>query len=319
MKYAYEDLSEDQFEQLVVLICRHLLGMGVQGFAKGVDGGRDAKFVGVAQLLPSKAAPWTGTVIVQAKHTNGYNRSFSEGDFFNPPSANTVIGKEVPRIKKLRDGKQLNHYILFANRKLTANAESDIRTHIANTCGLSEQSIMLCGLEQLDSWLKEFPDVPGKANLDPVDSPLIVSPDELSEVVQALARHMDETAAILDAPPTPRTPYEIKNKVNGMSAEYAKGMRRLYLKETAQVKAFLAAPENEDLLRMYESVVEEFQLKIIAKRKDYQSFDNIMNYLIDLLFNRDPLLRANRRLTRVMLFYMYWNCDIGEGDDVATN
>ena len=69
MKYAYEDLSEDQFEQLVVLLCRHLLGMGVQGFAKGVDGGRDAKFIGVAQLLPSKAAPWNGTVIVQAKHS----------------------------------------------------------------------------------------------------------------------------------------------------------------------------------------------------------------------------------------------------------
>lgn len=319
MKYAYEDLNEDQFEQLVVLICRHLLGMGVQGFAKGVDGGRDAKFVGLAELLPSRAAPWNGTVIVQAKHTNGYNRSFSEVDFFNPKSESTIIGKEVPRIKKLRDGKQLDHYILFSNRKLTGNTESAIRAHIAKTCGLQEQSIMLCGLEQLESWLKEFPDVPGKANLDPIDSPLIVSPDELSEVVQALALHMDEAAATLDAPPTPRTPYDVKNKVNGMSAEYATGIRKLYLKETAQVKAFLAAPENDELLRMYESVVEEFQLKIIAKRKEYQSFDDVMNYLVDLLFARDPLLRANKRLTRVMLFYMYWNCDIGEGDDAATN
>lgn len=319
MKYAYEDLSEDQFEQLVVLICRQLLGMGVQGFAKGVDGGRDAKFIGVAQLLPSKAAPWNGTVIVQAKHTNGYNRSFSEGDFFNSKSESTVIGKEVPRIKKLRDGEQLDHYMLFANRKLTGNAESDIRSHIAKSCGLPVSSIMLCGVELLESWLKEFPDVPGKANLDPIDSPLIVSPDDLSEVVQALARHMNEAATVIDAPPTPRTPYETKNKVNGMSDEYAKALRRRYLKETAQVKVFLAAPENEELLRMYESVVDEFQLKIISKRKDYQSFDEVMEYLLDLLFKRDPLLSANKRLTRVMLFYMYWNCDIGEGDDAATH
>lgn len=42
MKYAYEDLGDDQFEELVVLLCRRLLGMGTQGFAKGVDGGRDA-------------------------------------------------------------------------------------------------------------------------------------------------------------------------------------------------------------------------------------------------------------------------------------
>ena len=37
----------------------------------------------------------------------------------------------------------------------------------------------------------------------------------------------------LDAPPTPRTLYGIKNKVNGMSAEYAKALRKRYLKEAA--------------------------------------------------------------------------------------
>ena len=146
MKYAYEDLGDDQFEQLVVLLCRRLLGMGTQGFAKGVDGGRDAKFVGKAQLIPSTTAPWEGTVIAQAKHTNGYSRSFSEGDFFNPNSENTVIGKEVPRIKKLRAAKQLDHYMVFSNRKLTGIAESEIRSHISKACGIPESSIMLCGL-----------------------------------------------------------------------------------------------------------------------------------------------------------------------------
>ena len=319
MKYAYEDLSEDQFEQLVVLLCRRLLGMGVQGFAKGVDGGRDAKFVGTAELLPSRTSPWTGTVIAQAKHTNGYNRSFSEGDFFNPKSENTVIGKEMPRIVKLREAQQLDHYMFFANRRLTGNAESAIRTHLSKMCGIPESSIMLCGLESLEGWLKEFPDVPGIAKLDPIDSPLIVSPDELSQVVQAFARHMGGAAATIDAPPTPRTLYEKKNEINKMTADYAKSLRKRYLKETAQVKVFLAAPENADLLEMYESVVDEFQLKIISKRKNYQSFDEVMEYLLDILFARDPLLRANKKLTRVMLFYMYWNCDIGEGEDAAAN
>ena len=94
-----------------------------------------------------------------------------------------------------------------------------------------------------------------------------------------------------------------------------------YMKETAQIQFFLSAPENLELMRMYESVVDEFQLKIIAKRKDYQTFDDIMEYLIDLLFNRDPVLRqyAHKRLTRAMLFYMYWNCDIGEVGDASTD
>ena len=34
MKYAYEDLSEDQFEQLVVRQCQGSLGMANQGFAR---------------------------------------------------------------------------------------------------------------------------------------------------------------------------------------------------------------------------------------------------------------------------------------------
>ena len=83
MKYAYEDLSDGQFENLIVFLCQRLLGISVQGFAKGPDGGRDAKFVGTAELHPSKAAPWVGTTIIQAKHTNGYNRNFSESDFFS--------------------------------------------------------------------------------------------------------------------------------------------------------------------------------------------------------------------------------------------
>ena len=321
MKFAYEDLSDDQFEKLIVFLCQRLLGISVQGFAKGPDGGRDAKFVGTAELHPSKAAPWVGTIIVQAKHTNGYNRNFSESDFFSVSAANTVLGKEIPRIKKLREAKQLDHYMLFANRRLAGNAESEIREYIATQCGIPASSIYLCGLEQLENLLKAFPDVAAMADLDPIDSPLIVSPDDLAEVVQALARQKDGVSALLDDPPTARVTYEQKNLLNNMSVEYAKAQRKKYLKETAQIRAFLAAPENLELLHMYESVVDEFQLKIIARRKDYQTFDEVMEYLVDLLFNRDPVLRqhAHKRLTRAVLFYMYWNCDIGEVGDAAAD
>lgn len=319
MKYAYEDLSDVQFENLIVFLCQRLLGISVQGFAKGPDGGRDAKFVGTAELHPSKAAPWIGTTIIQAKHTNGYNRLFSESDFFSTTAVNTVIGEEIPRIKKLRENKQLDHYMLFANRRLAGNAESEIRAYISTECIIPEFSIYICGVEQLEVWLKTFPDVAKSIGLDPVDSPLIVSPDELAEVVAALAQQKNTVQAVLDDPPTPRITYEEKNKLNNMTVGYAKELRTKYLKETRQIQTFLAAPENLELLRLYESVVDEFQLKIIAKRKDYQTFDNVMNYLMDLLFARDAILRQYKRLTRAVLFYMYWNCDIGEVDDATTN
>jgi hypothetical protein len=321
MKYAYEDLSDEQFETLAVFLCQRLLGISVQGFSKGPDGGRDAKFVGTAELHPSKVAPWVGITIIQAKHTNGYNRNFSESDFYSRTGTNNVLGKEIPRIKKLRTNKHLDHYMLFSNRRLAGNAESEIREYIEKECDIPAASIYLCGLEQLELWLKRFPEIPSLANLDPVDSPLIVSPDDLAEVVQALARQADAVSAMLDDPPTPRVTYEQKNVLNAMSDAYAREQRKNYLKETAQIHTFLAAPENIELLRMYESVVDEFQLRIISKRKDYQTFDEVMEYLVGLLFNRDPVLRqhAHKRLTRAVLFYMYWNCDIGEVGDVAAD
>lgn len=321
MMYAYEDLSSGQFETLIVLLCQRLLGVSVKGFATGPDGGRDAKFVGTAQLHPSEAAPWSGTVIIQAKHTNGYNRHFGERDFYNPKSVSTALGQEVPRIKKLRDANQIDHYMLFANRRLAGGVDSQITAYLAENCSLPESSVYLCGVEQLELWLKRFADVAKLAALDLVESPLIVSSEDLAVVVQAIARNKADVAAALDTPPGDRTPYEEKNSLNNMTPEYAKALRRRYLKETKQIGTFLAAPENSEILKYYEAVVEEFQLKIISKRKEHQSFDVIMEYLLDLLFDRDPILRQtqHKRLTRAVLFYMYWNCDIGEVADVKAD
>lgn len=320
MKYAYEDLSDGQFEQLVVLLCQELLGVSVQGFSDGPDGGRDAKFVGTAQLHPSTTNPWVGTTIIQAKHTNGYNRLFSEGDFYNPEAKSSVLGDELPRIKKLKAANQLDHYMLFSNRRLAGNAESEIRAYLSKESGIPESSIYLCGVEQLELWMKRFPNVPKVADLDPVDGPLIVSPDDLAEIVTALARQGSLVKQVIDHPPTERVSYDKKNALNNMTEAYAKAERKKYLKDTTQIQAFLAAPENADLQRQYESVVDEFQLKIIARRKDYQTFDRIMEYLIDQLYGRDATLRQHKhkRLTRAVLFYMYWNCDIGEVEDATS-
>jgi hypothetical protein len=319
MKYAYEDLSDSQFEKLVVDLCQELLGASAQGFCAGPDGGRDAKFVGKAQLHPSTTDPWVGTTIIQAKHTNGYNRNFSELDFYNPEAQNSILGDEIPRIRKLKAACQIDHYMLFANRRLAGNAESEIRAYLSTETGIPQSSIYLCGVEQLELWLKRFPEVPKRADLDPVDSPLIVSPDDLADVVMALAKQVHLYPTSNDQHPTERVSYEKKNQLNNMTEEYAREQRKRYLKETGQIKAFLAAPENAELLPQYESIVQEFQFKIIASRKDYQTFDKMMEYLIDQLYNREATLRQHRhkRLTRAVLFYMYWNCDIGEVEDAA--
>jgi hypothetical protein len=321
MKFAYEDLSSEQFEKLIVILCQHLFGISVQGFAKGPDGGRDAKFEGTAELFPSKADPWKGTVIIQAKHTNGQNRSFSEKDFYSKKNNDTIVGKEILRIRNLRKKNKIDHYILFSNRRLTAMSESEIRDHIADECEISASSIYLCGLEQLELFLKQFPKVAKDANLDPVDTPLIVSPDDLAEIVQALAIALDSLTSLEVNAPIERISFEKKNTLNNMTEGYASELLRKYLKETVTIRNFLAAPENMELLKKYESASNEFQFKIIAHRNDYQTFDKIIEYLVDLLFHRNAVLSQtkHKRLTRAIIFYMYWNCDIGGVDDAAPN
>jgi hypothetical protein len=313
MKYAYHDLSPGQFEDLLIVICQQLFGIAVQGFSTGPDGGRDAKFVGTAEQHPSKAEPWKGTTIIQAKHTLGYNATFSDSDFHSENSENTVLGKEIPRIKKLRTDKELDHYFLASNRRLSGLAEAAISKHIVQECGIPRESVYLVGIEQLDLYLKTYPQIVMIAGINAVDSPLLVSPDELADIIEALAEHKNVIGAVI-ASPSNRTGYDLKNQINNMTPDYARQQRKNYLKETRQIQQFLADPRNVDVLQQYETVVDEFQLQIIAKRKDYQTFDAIMEYLARLLFERDPVLNRNKKLTRAMLFYMYWNCDIGLSD-----
>jgi hypothetical protein len=44
MDYKLENLSEDDFEKLVNILCQDILGMGTVSFTKGRDGGRDGRF-----------------------------------------------------------------------------------------------------------------------------------------------------------------------------------------------------------------------------------------------------------------------------------
>ena len=89
MRYPLYDLNCDDFERLVVLICNHILGSATIPFAKGKDGGKDGKFIGKANKIPSESSPWNGKIIIQAKHTEKINASCSESSF------NRIIENEI--------------------------------------------------------------------------------------------------------------------------------------------------------------------------------------------------------------------------------
>jgi hypothetical protein len=80
-KYRLDLKSEDDFEKIIVRICRDILGIGITGFTKGVDGGSDGFFDGTSQNYPSKENSWSGKFRIQAKHTTNSEASCSDNTF----------------------------------------------------------------------------------------------------------------------------------------------------------------------------------------------------------------------------------------------
>lgn len=315
MKYQYHDLSDLQFEELVIAIGSELFGIGIQGFSEGADGGRDARFEGTAQIFPSSSNPWNGITIIQAKHTSGINRKFSESDFFGNDSSKIAL--EIPKVKKLFEANELNNYMLIANRKLSANKHEEILKYISSTTGLNKGNIHIMGIEDLERYIKRFPSVVTMADLSVFDEPLKITPDDLAEVIEVFAKnegvYAEVDSSLDDIKEIKRKKFIDKNDDNKLSDEYAKVIKDHMFKDGHfdEITTFLNHPTNVSLKKLYEDTAEEFKMKIITYKRDFDSFELILDYIRDRLVERDPDLSKNKRLTRVFLHYMYYYCDIG--------
>ncbi len=316
MGYPFEDLDPGQFERLVVQCMRSLFGAAVQSFAPGIDGGRDARFHGTAERFPSTSSPWDGITIGQAKHTLATNAHFNDPDFSSEADY-SVLSKETGRIRNLHGARELDSYILFSNRRLGGVVGPKITNDLAEATGVPKSRIFLAGCEYIDDLLIEDPTLLTRAGIDPVDGPLVVSSRDLAEVILAIA---EELAPNPTSPSVPvaRVSYDEKNELNAMSPEFADLLQKRYLGYANQIERFLAEPANSEHLRRYEDVVEDFEVRILAKRADHQSFDRLFDRLVEVLVKRDGVLSRNKRLVRAMLFYMYWHCDIGLSPDAAS-
>jgi hypothetical protein len=315
----YTDLSATQFEELVIEFCVDLLGYGVQGFVTGMDGGRDARFCGRAQLVPSTSDPWDGTIVIQAKHTELLNKSFSEADF-SGDGDDSILAKEVERVKALFERGELDYYMLFSNRRCTGVAEADVRKYIASSTGLPEDKIRLYDESELDRLIKRFPKAVDRACLNPGKSPPQIDPTNLAEIITRMANYKGQLDELMEGekrPPAHRTSPEEKNKLNGLREEYFKRTIRGYMVDFGVIREFLGHPDSQPYVSLYDDISEELQAKLVAWSDPSIPYERLLEQLVATLFKLDFDLRVNKRLTRTLVFYMYCNCDIGGDDDPA--
>jgi len=310
---AYHNLSDGQFEELVIELCVELLGHSVQGFGTGKDGGRDARFSGKAKLIPSEASPWNGSIVIQAKHTEMLNKAFSESDF-SGDGETSILAKEFPKIRAMIQDGELQYYMLFANRSLTGVADPEIRQKISAATGLDRQHIKLYGKSELDRHVKRFPESVERADLNPAKSPPDIDPQDLADVITKLAQYKQELSDLMEGaelPPEHRVTPEEKNRNNGLRKDYFTKHIRPKMVDFPPIRSFLGHPDNQPYVKLYEDTASELEARLDAWADPDVPYERLLEPLIDRLFARDFDLRKNKRLTRTVVYYMYCNCDIG--------
>ena len=301
MKYPLENSTDTEFEILVALICSEILGTGTIVFSDGKDGGRDAEFKGTANNFPSNSKPWNGKIIIQAKHTHRNNASCSESDF-----QSILKTSIIPAIQKLKKKKEIDYYLLFTNRKLSGVQHPKIEDIFDTKTGIENRVI---GLEQIELWINLHSSIIKKTNLNKLLLPLSFDENDLRLIVNSFSK-LDKKKGELSKIPENRD-IENKNKLNALSKEYFDNIIKKNLIYFGQIRTFLTDSINKEYLDQYENTIDDINAKVIVNRTDFEKFEMILEFLYDFIVENNTELKNKRRLVRLFLHYMYYNCDIG--------
>jgi hypothetical protein len=301
--YPLNYLYYSEFEELVVLICDRILGSGTSKFSTGKDGGRDAFFSGRANRFPSETKPWEGKFIIQAKHTGKVNASCSDSDF------STILKEEVNRnVFKFQDNGKADYYLLFTNRKLSGLKDEQISDFLDIELNIPNR---IFGEERIQLWLRDYPDIAKKLNLNRLFIPLKFYEKDLKDVIVTFAKRQDEISKQAEKA-LQYTNMEKKNQLNQVSEEYFKYMQSHSLKHFTKIGNFLKDPRNKHYKNMYKNTVADLKSKIIINRNDFGKFDELFDEIYEEVFSKNQSeLKDIRRLIWVFLHYMYFCCDIG--------
>lgn len=306
--FPLHDLADEEFETLVAAICHLVLGAGAIVFATGRDGGRDGTFTGTAAKFPSDTTPLSGKFIVQAKHTQNPAASCADAEF-----GRTLLG-EHPKILTLIESGELEHYLLFTNRKKPANDGINKETALKE---LGLASAHLLGIEQMRFWLTLNPEIWSKLGFDRFETPLRIQTDDLTTVVTAFHSALDGELTTIDGNDFSYIPKPQKNKINKLSDAYWEEIRTRSLPYFKTIEDFLSNPRNIDFKDMYEDTADEIRRKLITAAPPFDSFDEALTCIIDFVTINNPELKKRRRFATVFLHYMYYTCDIGQHDNAV--
>lgn len=310
-EFPFENLGDAEFEDLVIRICKEVLGIGCKTFSAGRDGAKDSWFSGTAQYFPDTVSPWTGTFNIQAKHTKVYNASCSDSDFYINKSS--VIEKEIKRLKEVMLETPFDNYIIFTNRKLTGGTHPIIVKKLQTELKIKNAEII--GREDLNSYLTDYPHIADKFGLYKFIAPLRFYEKDLRDVIVYFDKYKSSISSstsqyissfnVIDK--------SLKNSLNNLSQEYFEFLKNHSLQYFEEIESFLQDPKNDNYTRMYANTVSDLQAVITIERSRFNEFEHIIKHLVDFTVgNNEKELKDLRQIVRVFIHFMYFNCDIGK-------
>ena len=106
---------------------------------------------------------------------------------------------------------------------------------------------------------------------------------------------------------------ERKNELNDLSKDYFEFIKIHSIQHFDEIENFLREPINEKYTRMYSNTVSDLQAKIILERSRFTDFMHLIEHLVDYIVeNNEEKLLDLRKIVRVFIHFMYFNCDIGK-------
>ncbi|OHD09214.1 MAG: hypothetical protein A2Y34_14625 [Spirochaetes bacterium GWC1_27_15] len=310
MDYRLENISENEFEELVNSICQKILGIGIISFRKGKDGGRDGKFEGIAENYPSSKLPWKGKFIIQSKHTDNPIASCSDNNF-----QNMIKKDEIPKLKVLKANNEVDNYLLFTNRRFNADIGINLEKEIKNTVCI--ENVVIIGKETIHQYLNLHKNIVSAFNLNKYFLPFDFTDTDLKELVLEFHNQITKNQSDIRnkikkiKDDCNYIEKELKNEKNKLGRDYFEYIKTNSLEYFSKIDIFLKDTINNELTEVYLNLTNELNNMILVKRDEFAQFEEIFVYIYQYVYNKNPQLKNKRRFINIFLHYMYFNCDIG--------
>ena len=310
-KFPYENLNDEEFQDLVIRISKELFGVGCKIFSIGKDGAKDSLFEGTANCFPSAASPWTGKTIFQAKHTTIFNASCSDKNF--SVNQSSLLSMELKRLNEIKSNTPFDNYLLFTNRKLPGEAHTTIINKMRQE--LQIHHVEIIGREELDVFLSDYPHIANQFGLDRFLEPLRFFEPDIREVITIFAEQRNNISKSVSNYITSYNAIdkEHKNQLNNLSRDYFDFIKSRSLQYFEEIEKFLQNPKNDTYTKMYANTVSDLQAAILLERNRFNEFEYVIEHIFRRIVNyNDDKLKNIREIVRVFVHFMYFNCDIGK-------